>query len=504
VREIALHPPHLDGTRVRFRWTVEPGSDFYRRCEFSLRFPEHIPIGSLPERVWWWVALACLHSHWALLEPCRVRLPVRLLPGECELWLRLMAAERTTLDVHRGDAPATPRVEFAEEGPGLSPLVAPPEGGRCAAAFSGGKDSLLQTGLLAELTERPILVAITSPLPGSEDHVVPRRRQVFEEVPQRCPVAWVEVESDYRSSYWNEFPRERGYGVATNELTDTFLYASALLASGLALGATHFFVASETEVQESVERAGQIVQHPHCMYSTATQCALAAALAPRGIHLSSLTVPLHSWQVQRLLWTRYPDLRDLQFSCWRARGRQSACNSCGQCLRVAYGALAAGGRPSQMGVDLARLLDALGDWEPLPALRAGEAALPDRIVRTRLQGQAAALVATTPLESAWADLPRGALWCLRPRLRRARSAAVRLQRRMAARARLPLPGFRPGFSPQLDPLLRDRVHAIYSESFQPEEPSAYAATVKRSEALAHWLTQPVSDEEDATPWAVEA
>jgi hypothetical protein len=492
VHRIDLHPPELDGSRVRFRWSVEPKSRLYRRCEFSLRFPRHVPIGSLPERVWWWVALACLHPHWLLLEPCEVRLPVTLGPGERKLWLRLMTSVRASLDAHRGDEPQRPHVEIREEGPRLPSWKLPSDRARCATAFSGGKDSLLQVGLLSELTHDPVLVAVTSVLPKLQDHEGPRRRKVFREIVRRRPVTWVEVESDYRSVCRNRFPRELGFGVSINELTDTLLYASALVVSGLALGSTHFFVASETEVQETVTRHGHIIQHPHGMYSTATLRTLGAALAPEGIHLGSLTVPLHSWQVQRLLWTRYTDLCDLQLSCWRARGREAACSTCSQCLRLAYGALAAGGLPSRMGVDLTRLLEAHGDRGPPAELPSGEEVLPGPAVGARLDVQTARLIATTPLQQVQADLGRGFLRPLRiGRQRRACAVAEQLKQRMVACAPPPLAGIRPAFSHQLDPLLRDRVEAIYRDHFEPEEPCTYAAAVTRSDDLARWLTDPV-------------
>lgn len=482
MHEIFLETPQVCGSQVDFRWRVDPPSELCRRLQFGLRFPDSVPIADLPERVWWWVALACLHPQWALLEPCRVHLPVRLAPGEGDVWLGLVAAARASLDAHIGGALRDPRVEIVEEGPVLAPLALPAERGRCASAFSGGKDSLLQAGLLAELTERPVLVSTTSPMPKLEDHTVPRRRQVFREIVRRLPVEWVEVESDYRSSYRNRFSVKAGFGVTVNELTDTMLYVGALVPAGLALGATHFFLASETEVQESVERDGQIVQHPHAMYATTTLRGLAAALDP-ALRLGSLTVPLHAWQVQRLLWTRYVDIADLQFSCWKARGRQAACSACGECLRVAYGVLAAGGRPSAVGLDLRRLLVVASQWPP--RLSPDPRGLPQGVVRRSLHGQAARLIADTPLERVAADLRRS--W-LPPRLDRAAGRALdtarRLKERMQEEKPPPLQGFRAGFERQLDPLLRERAAAIYRENFEPEEPAGYAGSLERSEALA--------------------
>src|SRR5262249_26786439 len=81
----------------------------------------------------------------------------------------------------------------------------------------------------------------------------------------------------------------------------------------------------------------------------------------------SLTSPLHSSQVQTLLWTRYADLRDLQYSCWKVRGEERACSRCPQCLRLALGALALGDAPGRMGIDLVQLLVSMRGWRPKSA-----------------------------------------------------------------------------------------------------------------------------------------
>ncbi len=228
-------------------------------------------------------------------------------------------------------------------------------GSGCGTAFSGGKDSLLQAGLLLELTERPLLVATTSPMPPLADHITARRRQVFEAIQTRKNPLFVETQSDFRSSWDNAFAVQLGYRVAVNELTDTFLYTSSLLAAGAALGVTRLFVASEAEVQVNALIDGKIVQHCHFMYSAATQRSLARLLAPYGFKFGSLTWPLHSMHVQQLLWARYPDICDLQYSCWRVGEGQATCSQCEQCLRIAVTALEAGHDPQRMGIDLVKV-----------------------------------------------------------------------------------------------------------------------------------------------------
>jgi hypothetical protein len=91
-------------------------------------------------------------------------------------------------------------------------------------------------------------------------------------------------------------PHDRLSG-SVGETTDTFLYFAALLVVSMALGATHLFLASEAELQESVLRGGRVVRLIHLMYSAATQRAISAWLEPRGVRYGSLTWPLHSAEI---------------------------------------------------------------------------------------------------------------------------------------------------------------------------------------------------------------
>src|SRR5687768_352879 len=174
-----LHMPVVSGQTVRVSWDVEPASALYWKNEFSLEFPATVDVKLVPSRVWGLIAMLCLHAHWVLLRPCRVELPFRIDDRERELWYRLLEAAIATLAVHAGRTDFERDIEMVGSGEALaqpSPLA---PSTRCATAFSGGKDSLLQTGLLSELTERPLLVAVTSQVPPRVDHLTERRRHVF-------------------------------------------------------------------------------------------------------------------------------------------------------------------------------------------------------------------------------------------------------------------------------------------------------------------------------------
>lgn len=491
MNHFTLHPPEITADSVTFRWSVEPASLLYRASRFTLRFPKEIDISSVSESLWWTIALICLHSHWPLLRPCKVFLPVRLGPGEVEFWSRLLDAEVATLETYRGTHRFVRAIEIVEGATLLEPLQPVQDAGRCATAFSGGKDSLLQTGILSELTRKPILVTTTSPMPPLEDHLTQRRRYVLSEITARRDVTLIEVQSDYRATWENELPIQQGYRIAVNEITDTFLYFAALLAVGVALGATHLFLASETEVQENIGINGRVVQHQHFMYSAVTQRVLQALLERAAIRYSSLTSSLHSFQVQQLLWTRYADLRDLQYSCWNVRGDDAACSRCPQCLRLALCALALGDTPERMGVELVPLLNAMHRWAP----KTRDLSLPGGIVGQDLEMQTVRSIQATPLRQVlWALASRRPVRLVTPGGLGALLSYSRLRRRALSCPAGPAPGYRPGFLRLVDPLLRDSVGSIFAQHFQPEDEAAYAGILLRGDRLANWITEPIERE----------
>jgi perosamine synthetase len=488
MNRIRVHEPEVADHGVTFSWDVDPKSALYRRTTFRLQFPDDVPLRDVPIALWRMLALLCLHSHFALLRPCRVELPGALAPGEREFWLRLVDAAVATLEACRGGSDRARRVDLVD-GPGPH---APPrqarDAGRVVTAFSGGKDSLLQLGLLSELGERPIAVATTSPRPPLHDHLTPRRRAVLAEVEKRRDVELVEVRSDFRAAWDNDFPRRAGQRVSVNEITDTFLYLAAALVVGFVRGAPRVFLASEAELQETALRDGVVVQHPHFMYSAVTQCALDALLARFGLRHGSTNYPLRSAQVQRLLWTRYPDLRDLQYSCWRVGPDAAACSACSQCLRVALTALAAGGSPAEIGIDLRRLLVSMQKWKPATGNGDG---LPDARVKAALDGEILRdLAAVSPrsiVRRLLGDAPHGTG---DPGLARALLAYATLRRRLRGRA-APTPGYRRAYLALVDERYRERLAAVFDAAFGATDPDDDAAALARTRALAEWIAAPL-------------
>ncbi|MBV9495063.1 MAG: hypothetical protein JOZ54_12510 [Acidobacteria bacterium] len=482
MHEIRIESPRVDGDRIELAWRVEPERALHQRTSFHLRVEN---AAQLPERVLWLLAMLALHPHWVLLRPCRIHLPIRLGAGEKEFWLRLLDATVATLEGNRGGDDFARSIEIVEDGAPLAEIAPLPDRGRCAVAFSGGKDSLLTTGLLSELVPSVLLVTTTSPMPPLYDHITERRRHVLRSIAtRRANLRLLEVESDYRASWKNDFPPSVGYQVATNELVDTFLYLASLIAAAWTDGATHLFLASEAEVQENVEIDGRTVQHPHAMYSVATQDAVAALLARFGMRYGSLTSPLRSEQVQQLLWQRYPDLADLQYSCWRVGPNEATCSSCSQCLRIAFASLAIGESPSRMGIDLRKLIGTMRGWEPRTAPKSE---LPNERVAFELHAQTVRSIVGTPLWRVAKEMPltaRGLLGIVR---------FVRFRRRLARVPAAAAPGYRPAYLRHVDPLVRERLAAIYAASFGADRSDRIEVMRQRGEALASWIAEPLQE-----------
>jgi hypothetical protein len=490
---IAIHPPDRGAHEVLFRWSVSPPSGLYNKTQFTLRFPRSIDISKVPDYIWWHIALACLHCHWPLLRPCRVHLPIRLSAEETAVWERLLDAEIWTLEALAGSTRVERQIEIAQEGDLVIPGPPLPDSGRSATAFSGGKDSLVQAGILREIGPRPLLVTVTSCLPGLEDHLTPRRRAILDQVAHRGDVTLIEVHSDQRSTFDNAFADACGYPTSVNGMSDTFLYYGALLAVGAALDVPHLFLASEAEVQCNTEMDGRIIQHTHYMYSAVTQRTLQALVAQAGIRYCSLTSPLHSYQVQELLWTRYPDLSALQYSCWRVRGGDWVCNSCSQCLRIAFMILALGESPSEVGFDMVKLLNAMRDWSPKALEESSHPGLPSGIVSSGLHLQAARAISRTSLRDIVREIAINTPADLSaPQVSDAISAYRALRERAMRRIPPgPPPGYRPGFIKFIDPLVRGRVAQIYAEAYEAAPKESYREILERCDALTAWILEPL-------------
>lgn len=490
-----LHPPERTPDGLVLSWEVHPEAALYRRTTCLIRFPGSLDWGRIPAGLAERIAILCLHGHWLILAPVRVELPFDLPLSEIAVWLRLMESEWNTLGAHRPDGVPLPalNVEIIPGPTALPNPVALPDLGRCATAFSGGKDSLFQTGFLSSAGYAPLLVATTSPMPPLEDHPHPRRRWLFSEIVRRRGVDLVEAQSDFRSCWDNEFALRQGFRVGINEITDTFLYTGVLMLAAAERGVTHLFLASENEVQDTVERGGVILQHPHAMYSLVTQQVIERLFAPFGFRYGSLTASLQSGQIQRILWRDHPDLRGLQFSCWSVRGTDPMCNACAQCLRITLNLLADGLDPVEMGADLEKQLNALRNWTPRAPGEWTPEALPSVRVSSRLHRQVMQDVRSlSPARVA------GYLWRRNPagpasaRWRQALRTWLRLRR--AAAAYPPPPddtSYAEDYLDVVDPRVRPALQRHIETHYRPARSQEQTENRARGRRLTEWILEPL-------------
>lgn len=473
--DISLEPPRITGQRAEFSWTESQPSGLYRKTSFWLEFPATVPLNAIPESLWWSVFMLCLHAHWPLLRPCRVRLPVKLQPGERALWQRLMRRHADTLDALNPGRQLPDEMTIEEGEIEISPPPARDVPMQCAMAYSGGKDSLSHVGLLGEMGFKPILVSTTSVMPGVRLEGSTYRARALEQIQVRRNLELVEVSSDFRGQWHNLLPREWGYRLSLNEITDTLLYTAALTIVGYTRGATHLLLASENEVSANAVVDGVFLQHSHFMYSGLTQASIAQILKPYGLWYGSLTSSLQSSLVQQLVTQRYPDIADLQCSCWRGTDTRRACSNCSECRRLALISLACGGNPVDLGVDMIHLLKHYR--ARLASRDTRYPHLPDREAAQGFRLQyARAIRAITPLKMLRyllrkhpGGLRNGSLWLAWREFRELYRSTLEDFPQALGPA-----GYRPGYLYAMPSALRERLEPILSAQFAVAPEQEYA------------------------------
>lgn len=488
-RTIRINEPVVEGQSVRFSWTVEPHDDFYRRDNFTITFPDAIDLNPVPDALWMRVMISSMYTHWAIMRPVRVILPRKLADGEREFWLRMIDAATWALEVDaKSDLPFSTRVlrgvEIVETGAPLEPIAELESPSGSVACFSGGRDSLAQLGLLQELGQDPLLVTVTSPREGSREFETARRSEVIATAVERSGVEHIDVDSDFRSCMDNFNPDAARVQVGVTEICDTLHYFAIAWAAGYSRGARAVYQASEADVQESIRRSGAVVSFKHFMYTAATQRSLNALTTPTGIDFCGLTYPVLQFQVQRLLDLRYPELRDLQYSCWSQRDGEDVCSRCRECLVNAVDRMTDGLPPSEIGIDVSQLLVASSEWQPGGSRGAPRGAVWSiagrvrddhmlRFFRSHDEEDVAHLVGREGLTQA------------------ARQAYAEIRATAAAAPEpAPEPGFRAGLLDLIDAEIRDDLGAIYAEHFEHEPLETYANQVENAKLLVEWTTAP--------------
>jgi hypothetical protein len=480
-----LNEPQFAERSVTFSWDTEPRSELYLRNDFTLTFPPELDLHAVPRALWMRLAILCLHPHWALLRPCRVELPVYLGPAEREFWLRLIDITALQIEAYGGATGERRAVELYDDGPAAAPVPVRAGDDRAVGAFSGGKDSLVQSALLAELVDRPLLVTTSSPVGWANDHTNAARSRTLAQIADRLPVTLVEVQSDFRSCWDNGYSIRQGTLLTVNELCDVLLYQAVAVAAAAASGISRSFLASEADLQYNASRRGNVILHGHFASAAVVQSAVDVVLSPFGLHLSSLTYPLHMQHVEALLWRRYRHLADLQVSCWQATGASQACSRCSQCLEVALVILDEGFSPRVAGIDPAEVICAFAEPQRDPRVERRPPLHPNRSGNDKITR----ILQRTPPERIASMLSADGVEA--GRLDSVLDAYSKLRARAFERFALPDPGYIGGFLEMIDPKLRDGVRRIFDQYFEPADEREYAPTVGRARSLARWIAAPL-------------
>ncbi len=375
MRIVRFRPLEMTQSEVRVTWTVEPTSIIYDRTNFKLDFGASLDPRSLPLGLWWTVVLLILHSHWNLLRPCRIHLPFSLAANEIEFWLRLLDQERVTIEYLRGTQDFDRTIEIESEGPVLlNNDTQSSSVDRWATAFSGGKDSLLQTALLCEMTQRPLLVNTQAPMPPLIDNTWPFRDRTLSEISRRRDVELVVVKSDLRTCWSHyEVPHKLGYPFSMGLLADPFLVTANTLAVAASRGIRSLTLASEIEESHQHSYHGRIsFDESNMGYALPLIRSIDRFLRCSGMNLSSLLTPFNHFQIETLVRKRYADLADLQISCfWMDKPDERSCSRCTKCLRIAIILMAIGEDPASLGIDLNKMFTPPYDYDPSKVLLGG-------------------------------------------------------------------------------------------------------------------------------------
>jgi hypothetical protein len=374
MRQVKFSPLEFTDSQVKVKWTVHPESIIYRQTSFTLDFGAALDPRTLPLKLWWTVVLLTIHSHWNLLRPCRVVLPVSLSAGEIEYWQRLLDLQRVTLEKYRGTADFERTIEIACDGPVLAEENLPSPVERWATAFSGGKDSLVQTALLCELTERPLLVNVSSPMPPLIDNDWPYRDRTMNEIVRRRDVELVIVKSDLRNIWPHyEIPHKLGYQLSMGLLGDTHFYIAIMFAVAASRGVRRLSLAVEIENDQSEDYHGRTAFYDfNTTYALPLLMIIDRLLNRFGMEFGSLLIPFNHYQIEKLIRKRYADLADLQISCfWMEKPTERSCSRCAKCIRIAMLLLSMGEDPATLDIDLTRMFTPPYNYDPIKTMLGG-------------------------------------------------------------------------------------------------------------------------------------
>ena len=296
----------------------------------------------------------------------------------------------------------------------------------------------------------------------------------------------VEVESDLRAGWVNEYPFSLGLPSTMNELSDVYLYYIAALIVAVSRGAGQVAIAAQSDSHEATLIDGRITLYHMVMSSAPVLRAITELAAPLGMRLDLPLAPIHYGQILALLYRRYPRLRDLQFSCFSQTGDQRACGVCVKCRRTVLPYVTFGGRASDLGVDIIELYLALQRFKV-----EASGTLPREFHRAWLARQVISAIQTMPPRVAALRLLREQPRALLTRRGWEALDTYRQAFQLARSVRIDREGCFEGFLQYVSELRRERVREILEQEFGFAPTGRYAHQLELLGQLEHRLVAPL-------------
>ena len=343
--QINYAPPLVRGSRIEFTWTMSSEVPFYQQNQLYLDVGLDGE-GDWPQELLCNVLLYALHTHWLFMAPVDVILPMEIAEADRGVWERLLRLSAATLSHHSArDLSTDVRILSDGHVRGTADIRTTSRGS-AASLLSGGKESLVQAGLVGAFFEDPLLI-----FHQHSSH--PRIPKAFKEIREMLPCRLLQQSSNLREIVNGRFLHQE-LGIHPNLLVGSMaqIIEAGLVLAGYTERIRHLFHGAERETHLMVPgRAG--VFEDKALHNIVYQKVLEHFVREFvDIRITSPLIPLSNFQVQELLVRRFPGLLAVQESCFFG----SWCSKCLKCFRIAAILAACEVDPRRVGIDLQRLL----------------------------------------------------------------------------------------------------------------------------------------------------
>ena len=336
--KLYLHGPDIDHNRVLFRWDCNPNAECFLKNEFHIIYPEFIDLSRTNRDLLWFIFLASLNQHVAIIAPVEIQLAERVNPAILKFWTKALAIHHS-VNVYGKNRSSKFRLKFlnGKKQYNMNSLETNEHIDHCL-LFGGGKDALVQIGLFREMFPNAPAIALTI-----DDY------QIFSQ--------WANLKT-FAPDY-NLLPLR----LAT-DVKQTFRPIGVLLWAIFTLPLLEWFSISrcfwalEFNFNKLVRIRGRRV--PQKLQATQLLLTGINRLFQSlnwNFRLISLVTPLTTFGTQRLLVERYPNLLRHQQSCPRGSVETPWCNACAKCLTIALLLISMKLDPAAVGINVQQLFE---------------------------------------------------------------------------------------------------------------------------------------------------